>query len=178
MSSAALAALVLVASGRAATAGPIGLGAELGHPTGLTLETAFGDKLAFQAGVGTGVFRGTGVHVHAELLYFAARLADDGGKSVPLYVGGGLRVWDHHYDPLTRYDNGRDTHVGLIVPVGVALQLKDRPFDFFFQVAVAFDVKSGNGCSNLAPSTTLCRDDSPIDAMFGIGFHYYFGRSR
>lgn len=168
----------IAATASVATAGPLGLGAELGHPTGLTLETAFNDKLAFQAGLGTGVFRGTGLHLRAELLYFATRLADDSGKSIPLYVGGGLRVWDHHYDSPSRYDTGHDTHVGIIIPVGVALQLRDRPMDFFFQVAVTFDVKSGGGCSNLAPSPTLCRDDSPIDALFGVGFHYYFGRSR
>lgn len=160
-----------VAADQPARAG-IGIGGELGHPTGLSIKTAIGSRLQIQGGIGTGLFRGYGLMVHADLLAVPARLA----PNTWLYVGGGVRFWDHHFDRQTRYDAGRNTHLGLRIPIGISIQAKPR-LELFFEAGVVLDPIVTSSCSALAPaqSATYCRPDSSVDLLASFGLRYVFG---
>jgi hypothetical protein len=153
----------------------LGLGLELGHPTGLTVKGSVADRLAIQGGLGSGVFRGYGLYVYGDLLFTLKDLS----PTMFLYLGPGVRVWDHHYDALSRYDRGRDSHLGLRVPFGISVQTPGHPIEIFVEAGIVLDVTSGKGCNRLAPSTAMyCRSDGPIDLLASFGFRYYFGRKR
>jgi len=175
---ATVAAAVVAGLVAPAHAGDLGLGVQLGHPTSVSIKTHVGHSLAVQGGIGTGVFRGVGLHVHGDLLWIPTLLSDGPKRRVPLYVGGGLRLWDHNYDPVSRYDNGRDLHVGLRIPVGVAIEMKDHPVDIFFEAGVVVDFVGASGCSAASPGSIYCRADSNIDVLFGAGARYWFGGTR
>jgi hypothetical protein len=152
----------------------LGIGAELGHPSALTLKSFVGDKLALQGGIGTGVFRGTGLYVYGDFLFTVAALS----PGTSLYVGPGLRVWDHHYSAVSRYDRGRDTHFGLRVPFGVSIHVTGHPLEIFVEAGIVVDVASGKGCNRLAPNSTYCRSDGPVDLLASFGIRYYLGGKR
>ena len=149
-----------------------GLGGEIGHPTGLTIAQSLGDKLELHAGVGTGLLRGTGLHLYGDVVFYAAKLGD----SAWFYFGGGLRFWDAHYDPVTRYDAGRDTHFGIRIPLGFSFY--SNSFEFFVQAGPVADLIYNNACSRFAPSRAACNDQHAVDLIANVGVRYYFGRKK
>lgn len=157
-------------SGSAASRTPgFGVGLAVGHPTAVVMRTPLGASLALAGGVGTGVLDGRGLHVHLDLQWSPVVLTETASFWLPLYVGGGLRYYDHDADRDTRYDEGHDEHFGLRVPVGVAFELKRTPLDVFVEMALILDLVVTDECR-------LCEDEDRVGAGLYAGARYYFGR--
>jgi hypothetical protein len=134
-----------------------GLGLQFGVPSGLTGKYYIGVDTALDFGIGT-YYRyryDNAFSFHADFLWHPVVLADPDPFWIPLYVGIGARFLDH--------DSGRDrdTHLGLRVPVGLALDFNNVPLDIFFEVAFVLDIlrDDGHGYSDLHSS---------------LGIRYYF----
>lgn len=157
-------------SASASTAAPpgVGVGLGLGHPSAVVFKTGLGDRLAIQGGIGTGTLGGDGLHLHLDVLYTLMVLTSSDSMTMPLYVGGGVRYYDHEHDRVDRFEVGQDQHLGVRVPVGIAAQLGGAPIDLFAEIALVIDVSVENDCR-------LCEDDSQISALGMIGARYWFG---
>jgi hypothetical protein len=135
-----LVALPAVAAPRPATSGSnvssggnFGLGVEFGPGAGLSIKYFPSADHAFQFGLhtagygygnyyrhGDGYFYHSGVYfLHGEYLKTGAREFD-----LPWYVGGGLDLGTGYYDAVS---------VGIHGNLGVALQLRSVPLDFFVE---------------------------------------------
>src|SRR6185436_16701533 len=87
-----------------AEGGPLGLGLEIGVPTGLSLKyymgrSSGGSVMAIQAGLGVIERYGDdGFHVHVQVLWHPKPLATTPDFTLPVYLGVGGRVLDHDDD--------------------------------------------------------------------------------
>jgi hypothetical protein len=137
-----------------------GLGIMLGSPSGLSGKYYIGTSTAIDFGLGSYYGRGRDGYrdsfgIHADFLWHPFVLADPEPFWLPLYVGVGARFLDHE---------GRDdnTHVGVRVPVGIAMDFNNVPLDIFLEVAFVFDI---------------IRDDdrhNRTDLHQSLGIRYYF----
>ena len=160
-----------------ASASGLGLGIAIGHPSGLTVKKHLASSaLAIQGGLGSGMLDGHGLHVHLDLLWSPAVLKETPHHRIPLYVGAGARIYDHFYDRVSRYEAGRDTHLGLRIPVGLAIELNETPIDFFVEAAVVADLLQSGGCNLTNATSSLCAHDQRLEVHLAIGGRYYFGR--
>lgn len=136
-----------------------GLGLILGSPTGLSGKYFLGADTALDFGLGVyGGYRyDNAVHAHVDFLWHPVNLASTPAFHLPLYFGLGGRLLDH--------DRGKDdrnhTHLGVRVPIGIALDFNRVPFDIFFELALVADV--------------LVEDDhGRLDFDGAVGFRYWF----
>lgn len=133
-----------------------GLGLLFGVPSGLSGKYYIGTDTALDFGVGT-YYRyryDNAFSVHGDFLWHPVVLADPDPFWIPFYIGVGARFLDH--------GNRDDTHFGVRVPVGIALDFNRVPLDIFFEIAFVLD---------------LIRDDNRhdfSDVHSALGIRYYF----
>ena len=126
-----------------------GAGLELGNPTGLTAKYFLSPSGALDFGLGAYGdygFRnrgyGNGLSIYMDYLWHPLSLVSAEAFELPLYIGVGGRLWSFDY-PGNAY--GRDTVLGLRVPLGISFDMNNIPFDFFFQFTYTVDLYEGYG---------------------------------
>ncbi len=126
-----------------------GAGVIVGEPTGLSIKNWLTPTTAID-GAAAWSFEGRdSFHVHASYLIHNFNLitVDEGRASV--YYGIGARA---------RFREGMSTRAGVRVPVGLAYEFQQAPFELFAEVAPILD---------LSPSTDFSLNGA-------IGLRYYF----
>lgn len=135
-----------------------GLGLMLGFPTGLSGKYYVGTDTAIDFGVGTGYNGrrdyGNGLSLHADFLWHPLVIADPEPFWIPLYVGVGARFLEH--------GDRDDTHLGIRIPVGIAMDFNEVPLDIFFELAFVVDFVHDDNRHNR------------FDLHSAIGARYYF----
>jgi hypothetical protein len=142
-------ALLLVMAAAGGTRADMAAGVIIGEPTGLSFKAWNGDGPAVDAATGWSFGRGGRFYAHADYLW--QRLIEDRkiGGTVPFYFGIGGRL-------LLR--DGRDSRLGVRVPVGLDYFLDDGRLNIFVELAPILD---------LIPETEL-------DLSGGIGLRFVF----
>src|SRR5215813_2052575 len=123
-------ALILLAAwtlvpGAAAARGPEGLSIGIGicvpEPSGFTLEAYVTHNTAIDFAIGWDTFSNRAGYGHLDYLVMPVDLSHGGSVSVPLYLGlGGFLL-----------DAGGDLYFGARVPLGLALNFRSAPLQFF-----------------------------------------------
>ena len=139
----------------------IGLGLELGAPTGLTGKYFVASDRALDFGIGDIYHYGdrAGLHLYGDYLWHPVSLVSTEAFELPLYIGIGARIWDFNDNRVN--DNG--FAIGARVPFGITFDLNNVPLDIFFQAAFVLDVLVNYGPHALYPD---------LDASVGI--RYWF----
>ena len=118
----------------------VGIGVLAGVPTGITGKFFFNSEFALDLGVGAYVeYRERdGLHLHMDFLWHPFVAVEGETFLAPMYVGVGARLLQ--YDEMDAMDEKVTvTHMGVRVPVGIAFDLGERPFDIFLEAAFVFD---------------------------------------
>jgi hypothetical protein len=177
-----LAAGALPAARQATAAGshPFGLGLVLGEPTGLTAKLYLDKPFALQFGLGWIDDFGNhdGVDVNVDFLWHPVVLARAPAFTMPLYLGVGARVLDHHF----RYHAGgviyddHDTRLGVRGPIGLLMDFNRVPIDIYLELALVIDLVVFNRDYVGDPYCDRyyydCYDRVTWNA--GVGVRYYF----
>lgn len=124
----------------------LGVGLELGAPSGVSAKYFLGGTVAIQGGVGVIESWGDdGLHLHAEVVWHPAVLHRGPGVTVPLHLGIGGRFLEHDYNGRDCFD-GRgfyycddDTHLGVRAPIGLSFLFRKTPMDVFIELALVVD---------------------------------------
>ncbi len=142
--------------------GTLGLGIILGEPSGVSAKLYLSDDQAIAGAAGSALVGG-GLQVHGDYLWHPVILEDRDKFVLPLYVGPGLRVFQHD-----RGEGGDDdVHLGIRGVGGLVFDFKEGiPLDVFVEVAAVLDV-------------VLASDDDDhsgvgIALNAGAGARYYF----
>jgi hypothetical protein len=145
----------------------LAIGAELGDPTSATIAW-FADKLAIVGALGTGTREGLGISAHADVQLTVTRATPE----MPVRIGLGARYYHHGYQPAS-VDERPDTHVGLRVPVSIALE---RPaMELYAELAPGIDVKKTGSCAFTMGTATICphAQESPLFVQLVIGARWF-----
>jgi hypothetical protein len=137
-----------------------GLGLMIGVPNGLSGKLYLGTNTALDFGIGS-YYRGRydrSLNAHMDFLWHPFVLAKAEPFWVPLYFGIGGRLLDHGRDNRNFSD---DTHLGVRVPLGIALDFNNVPLDIFFELAFVFDIITDAG-------------HNYSDFNSALGIRYYF----
>lgn len=131
------------------TGGPFGMGIIIGEPTGLDLKYFVSGSNAIEGAVAWSLSGRNNLHLQAEYLYHRYDLIKVEKGRLPLFFGVGGRVeFREHADDL----------VGIRIPVGLAYEFDNAPFDVFGELVPLLD---------LAP-------DTDFDLEGAIGARFYF----
>ncbi|MDO8494637.1 MAG: hypothetical protein Q7S68_04810 [Deltaproteobacteria bacterium] len=128
-----------------------GAGLYLGEPTGFTFKGYLSERLAIN-GIAGWALRNEAFTVIGDGLYeFLDIPVDSDVITLPFYAGAGAKL---------SFNGGRNdnTMVGIRIPVGVAVQWINHPFETFAEIVPGMEV---------IPSTR-------VDLMGGIGIRFYF----
>lgn len=156
----------------AATDG-LAVGIEVGQPTSATVRYALPrSPLGLGAAVGSGLFGGRGLHLHADATYTALGLAH-GSRSI--YLGIGARYYQHGY-ALASVDELPDTHIGVRFSLGAAFRVS--ALELYGEAAPGYDVYRSDGCSLMSGAESLCPHTMSARSFvqLAVGARYYFGR--
>jgi hypothetical protein len=149
-------ALAIAAAPAAHAYGPqghsVGIGIILPEPSGFTLEAYLSRNTALDFAIGWDTFSQRNGYGHLDYLVLPVDLARGGSVSVPLYLG--LGIW--------LLEAGGDAFVGARVPLGLALNLRSAPLQFFGEVALRILI--------FAPGDP----DHRLDADGAVGFRIFF----
>ena len=151
----------------------IGLGLELGAPTGINGKYFLGGTVAVQGGIG--VIRQwyryeDALHAHAELVWHPVLLHRGRGVEIPLHLGVGARLLDQEgycWDGNDWFRCDNDTHIGVRAPVGVSFLLQRVPMDIFIELAMVIDIIELDDDDFMRD-----HDRAGIDGV--LGARYYF----
>jgi hypothetical protein len=150
--------------------GDFGLGLMFGSPSGISGKYWLGQStMALDFGVGIfrgGYGNGDGVGIHGDVLWHPALITANPTLDLPFYVGVGFRFWDHdryRCDNNNRNCDDDHAHVGIRVPLGIALVFRKVPIDVFFELAPTFDFLLDDR-----------EDDIGLYISGAIGVRYYF----
>lgn len=120
-----------------------GLGVELGDPSGLTGKYFLASSHALDFGIGAWGYYGFrdradygGLNIYMDYLWHPISLVSTDAFELPLYIGVGGRLLSFDYPG----PNGRDSVLGLRVPVGIAFDMNNIPFDFFATLTYTLDI--------------------------------------
>lgn len=122
----------------------LGLGLELGDPSGVTAKYYLNRNTALQGGVGfSGWPFGPGVHIDYLYEFRDAVNTRGQGFELPIYLGVGVKMGSWQYCRRSRvwpYDEVCTSSWlgGVRIPLGAALQLRQAPLEFQFEVAPVF----------------------------------------
>lgn len=130
----------------------IGVGIMLGEPSGLSAKKWLNHSNAIDAGIGWSFAENGSIHFHADYLYHNFDLIKISGEKMPLYFGVGGRL------KMKGGDESKGNSIGVRIPVGVAYQLQNYPFDTFFEIVPILDI---------SPDTRFTFNGA-------IGIRYYF----
>jgi hypothetical protein len=140
-----IAALLLNAAALAfdTTAHPFGLGVMAGYPSGISGKVYLDGQHGVDFAVASTPWRGG--YVHATYLWHPSILATGSVADLGWHVGVGGFAWDSFgYDgrgPWWSRDG--DLTVGVRVPIGLDVNLKDPRFQFFGDVALSAPIVPG-----------------------------------
>lgn len=152
--SALLSALFLVSSSALfaqGKTGDFGAGVILGEPTGISAKWWKANDRAFDLAIAWSTGRNDRFHLHGDYLVHRFDLISVDSGKLPLYYGLGARM-----------GFGDQVDLGVRIPVGIAYQFPNDPFELFFEIVPVL---------NLYPGTDF-------DANGGFGVRYYFGKVR
>lgn len=121
----AAAVLAFAATAESARRGPFGLGIIVGEPTGLNGKLFINGSNAIEAAVAWSLRGDNDLHVQVDYLYHRYRALRVESGRLPLFFGLGGRV---------ALRENRDDLVGIRIPVGLAYEFEDAPFDVFVQI--------------------------------------------
>jgi hypothetical protein len=173
-----LTGVALSAPAARADGGPLGIGLELGVPTGLSLKyymgkSSGGSVLAVQGGLGVIERYGDdGLHIHAEVLWHPRALASTPDFTLPFYLGVGARFLEHddNYcvirNEVRRCDDN-DTRLGVRVPFGLLMDFTKVPFDLFLELAIVVDFLE-------IDEDDYEDDHDRVNLNLSLGGRYYF----
>jgi hypothetical protein len=137
--------LVTLGGGLAAPPRRFGIGLVLFEPTGLTAKAWLGRGAAVSGAIGWSEEMNHYLHIQADFLFFDRRAVGDPSFDLDLYLGAGGKIIFRDSDS-----------AWLRVPFGLDVQLRRAPFNFFFELAPAFNFRTVR--------------------LFGaLGFRYLFG---
>lgn len=129
--------------------GPFGIGIIIGEPTGVDLKYFVSASNAIEGAFAWSLSGSNNLHLQAEYLYHRYDLIKVEKGRLPLFFGIGGRVeFREHADDL----------VGIRIPVGLAYEFDNAPFDVFGEIVPLLD---------LAP-------DTDFDLEGAIGARFYF----
>ncbi|HLU65496.1 MAG TPA: hypothetical protein VKZ63_04445 [Kofleriaceae bacterium] len=182
----ALAALILLLAtpAHADEGGDLGIGVQVGGPTGLNGKY-YMDQIALQFGVGL-VERGwdDGTHAHLDVLWHPLVLARERSFTMPLYFGVGGRIleddngdWYHCHGGTCYDDFDDDLHVGVRVPVGLLMAFHNVPIDAFLELAPVVDIIHDDDADYFCHDGHCHEDwddDDRISLYVTLGARYYF----
>ncbi|MBN1945974.1 MAG: DUF3996 domain-containing protein [Bradymonadales bacterium] len=157
----AILSLTLLVASLAWAGGPegrrFGLGIFLGEPSGITAKLWLSDQNALDFLVAFD-FSDEDLAFFVDYLFHFDVGVNANAFELPLYVGVGgkltIRDDDHHRD----YDDDDDIGLGVRIPIGITMLLKNAPFEFFLEIAPGL---------RIIPET-----DGDIDG--GVGVRFYF----
>jgi hypothetical protein len=122
-----------------------GIGLVLFEPSGLTAKVWLGRSAAVNGAIGWSAEENHDLHIQADFLFLNQRVAADRNLDLDFYLGVGGKIIFRNFDS-----------AWFRVPLGLDFRMKKTPFNFFFEIAPAFNFK------------TL--------KLFGaLGFRYIFG---
>ena len=125
----------------------LGAGIIVGEPTGISLKYWTGESTAFDGAIAWSFGKKDAMHLHADMLFHNNELISVSQGSLPIYYGIGVRV---------RMED--ESKLGVRIPVGLAYQFVEAPFDIFLEIVPLLD---------LVPST-----DFGLNAAIGV--RYFF----
>ena len=140
--------------GRPVDKGTLGVGIIVGEPTGVCAKLYLRDDRAIQAAAGS-AFIGGGLQVHADYLFHPWILQDKDSFVLPVYIGPGVRLFDHVHN------NNSNLAIGIRGVIGMLFDFKNVPLDAFLEVAVAPGYEFGGEGFGFALNA-------------GAGVRYYF----
>ena len=108
-----------------------GLGLVLVDPSGLTGKTWLGSGQALSGAVGWSAEKGHYLHLQADYLFHDRRVAGDRNLDLDAYVGVGGKIIFRDYEV-----------AWLRIPLGLDVRLNKAPFNFFFELAPAFNFQT------------------------------------
>lgn len=158
---AALLALVACAAS-AQQDGDFGVGLILAEPTGVSAKLWLDEDEAIDAAAAWSLDGKDRFQIHADYLVHRYDLieADPEQGRAPVYFGIGARFKAGDEDE--KDEDEEDDSLGVRLPLGIAFQFAQAPFDVFAEVAPVLD---------LVPGTDL-------DISAAVGGRYWFGRSE
>ena len=123
--------------------GTIGLGLELGAPSGLNGKYFLSDTRALNFGIGwieDGYYYDdrTGVHLYLDYLFHPFSITNNPTFQLPFFVGVGGRLWD--YDDRRKDSSDAAYALGVRCPVGIAFDFNKLPLDAFVQLTFVGDL--------------------------------------
>lgn len=140
----------------AADKGTIGIGLQLGEPTGITAKIYLKDDQAVQVCAGSAFVAG-GLEVDADYLFHPLILQTRDSFVMPLYVGPGLRAIDY------RKGGGENAFaMGMRAVVGILFDFKEVPLDAYVEVGGVLQYRFQHDTGVMAG----------LD--LGLGVRYYF----
>lgn len=147
----ALFSMISIQANAQGQSGDFGAGVILGEPTGITAKWWKGGDHAYDLAVAWSTGRNDRFHLHGDYLIHKYNLIHVDSGKLPLYYGLGARM-----------GFGDQVDLGVRIPVGIAYQFANDPFELFFEIVPVL---------NLYPATDF-------DANGGFGVRYYFGKVR
>jgi len=133
----------------AASAGPLGIGAMIGSPTGLSAKYKLGDEKALDGGFGLTLGKNSKANLHSDYLFHSSNaLYFNDQHPLDLYYGMGGRM---------KFDD--DIILGVRLPVGLLYEVENEGnADVFGEIAPIVDFIGKVG----------------VDLHIAIGARYYF----
>lgn len=100
----------------------VGLGIILGEPTGINLKMFMSERNALNFGVAWSLSGNNDLHLQGDyLLHWYGKINPEVGR-MPIYAGLGARI---------KLRENADDNFGIRIPVGLAYEFADAPFDIF-----------------------------------------------
>lgn len=145
----------------------LAMGAELGEPLSATVGF-FTGKLAILGAIGTGTFDGIGIQLHADAQLEVTRIQPD----MPLRVGLGARFYHHGYQPASA-DELPDSHVGIRVPVAIAMER--GALQLYAEATPGIDIANTRSCSLADGAFSVCphAQQSPFFLQLVVGARWF-----
>lgn len=125
----------------------LGAGIIVGEPTGISLKYWTGNSTAFDGAIAWSFGNEDALHLHADMLMHNPDLIAVTQGSLPVYYGLGVKIKLEDKSKL-----------GIRIPVGIAYQFVEAPFDIFLEIVPLLD---------LVPAT-----DFGLNAAIGV--RYFF----
>jgi hypothetical protein len=139
----------MVASPAAAYPGKFGLGIIVGEPTGIDGKLFLDRGNALDMAAAWSLSGDNDLHLQIDYLYHRYSLIKVDKGKLPLFFGLGGRV---------EFRENRDDKVGLRIPVGLAYEFADAPFDIFGEIVPVLE---------LTPDT-----DFELEGALGVRFWF------